>query len=225
MSDKARYFLEQSVPELQDLEKKKLFTKKEVTMIMRRRTDFEHRIMGRGSKPADYLAYYRYEKTLEKLRKKRYNRLKPIIDTKPSISDWASQRRVFFLFDRAVNKFPKSLDLWSNYLRYARKHGSVKVIYKVYTQLLSLQPRNVNVWLSAVHYEFEYNKNVKSARTLFKRCLRFNGDQNEVWFEFIKFELNYLSKLLIRRKLFGLITERQQREDLQENENTEVIWF
>ncbi|VEU23923.1 DEKNAAC105243 [Brettanomyces naardenensis] len=219
MSDRARYYLEKCVPELQDLERKKLFDKKEITMIMRRWTDFEHRITSRGSKPMDYLNYAQYEKNLEKLRKLRVKRFRSIADSKPSISDYSASKRIFFIFERGVRKFPKSMELWAAYLKYAKKNGSIKVVYKVYTKLLQLQPRNVNVWLSAAKYEYESNRNVKSARNLFKRCLRFNGDEMLPWLEFIKFEMNYLSKLLVRRKLFSLLTERQQVQDLKENEN------
>ncbi|ODV83648.1 hypothetical protein CANARDRAFT_24882 [[Candida] arabinofermentans NRRL YB-2248] len=219
MAEKIRYYLEQQIPELQDLQKKKLFNQKEITMIMRRRTDFEHRINGRGSKPNDFLKYIQFEMILDKLRKKRLIRFKDLIDIKgTTISDYAGQRRIFFIFERGVNKYPKSMELWSGYLKYAKKNGSIKIIYETYSKLLQLQPRNINVWLSAAKYEFEKNKNIKSSRDLFKRCLRFNNDSIEVWNEFIKFELNYLSKLLIRRKLFGLISERQQIEDLSKNE-------
>lgn len=220
MSDKARYYLEKSVPELEDLEKKGLFTKKEVNSIMRKWTDFEHRIMSRGSSPRDYLAYVKYEDNLEKLRKARYKRMKEAIDTSPSISDWSGQRRIMFVFERGVRKFPTSMELWANYLKYAKKNDSVKVVYKVYSTLLQHQPRNVDVWLSAAKYEYDTNKNVQSARNLFKRCLRFNGDELRPWLEFIKFEMNYLSKLLVRRKLFSLLTEKQQTADLEENENS-----
>ncbi|QPG75729.1 hypothetical protein FOA43_003089 [Brettanomyces nanus] len=185
---------------------------------MLRWTDFEHRIMSMGSKPTDYLNYVKYEKNLDKLRKLRLKRMKSFVDSKPSISDVSGQRRIFFIFERGVRKFPKSMDLWANYLKYAKKNGSVKVVYKIYTMLLQHQPRNVNVWLSAAKYEYESNKNVKSARNLLKRCLRFNGDELLPWMEFIKFEMNYLSKLLVRRKLLNLITEKQQQQDLKENE-------
>jgi len=70
MAEKIRYYLEQSVPELEDLQRKKLFAKNEITMIMRRRTDFEHRIQGRGTKPRDFLKYAEFETNLEKLRKR-----------------------------------------------------------------------------------------------------------------------------------------------------------
>lgn len=218
MSDKARYALEKSIPELEDLEKKGLFARKELNMIVRRRTDFEHRIAGRGSKPADFLAYVKFEKNVDRLRKKRVERLKDAIDRTPSVSSWAIPRRILYIFQRGTNKFPSSMELWAGYLKYARKQESVKVVYDVYSKLLSLQPRNVDVWLSGAKWEFEYNKNVKGARALFKRCLRFNIEEQRVWLEFIKLELNYLSKLLARRKLLQLVSERAQQEDMEDQE-------
>ena len=218
MSDKARYALEKSIPELEDLEKRGLFQRKEINMIVRRRTDFEHRISGRGSKPKDYLLYIKFEKTLDKLRKKRIQRLKDHIDMTPSISNWSISQRILIIFKKATNKFPSDMELWANYLKFARKQESVKVVYDIYSKLLSLQPRNIDVWLSGAKWEYEYNKNVKGARALFKRCLRFNLNEERVWIEFIKFEFNYLSKLLTRRKLLQLVSERSQIEDL-ENES------
>lgn len=218
MSDKARYAIEKSIPELEDLEKKGLFNRKEINMIVRRRTDFEHRIAGRGSKPSDYLTYAKFEKNVDRLRNKRYQRIKEFIDQTPSISTWSIPQRILFIFKRGTNKFPSSMELWAAYLKYARKQESVRVVYDIYSRLLSLQPRNVDVWLSGAKWEFEYNKNVQGARALFKRCLRFNTDDERVWLEFIKFELNYLSKLLTRRKLLQLVTEKAQLEDLKENE-------
>lgn len=214
MSEKVRYYLEQSVPELEDLLNKGLFEKNEVTMIMRRRTDFEHRIQGRGSTTRDFLKYAAFEKNLEKLRKKRYTRLSKVglVDTKPSLSDWAGVRRILFIFQRATFKYPKSLDIWSEYLEFAKKNGAIKVIYKIYSRLLQLQPRNVNAWLSAAKYEFETNNNAKGSRVLFQRGLRLNPESNELWLNYFQFELTYISKLLTRRKVLGLITDKQQQE-------------
>lgn len=217
MAEKVRYYLEQSVPELEDLTKKGLFDKNEITMIMRRRTDFEHRIQGRGSKPRDFLKYAEFEGNLEKLRKKRYNRLSKVglIETKPSLLDWAGPRRILFIFDRATRRYPGDLSIWGQYLKFAKANGAIKVIYKVYSRLLQLQPRNIDAWLSAAKYEFETNANAKGARVLFQRGLRFNPESLELWLSYAQFELTYISRLLARRKVLGLITEKQQKDHLQ----------
>ncbi|KAK6202439.1 U3 snoRNP protein [Scheffersomyces amazonensis] len=217
MAERVRYFLEQSVPELEDLKRKGLFEKQEITMIMRRRTDFEHRIQGRGSQPRDFLKYGEFEFNLEKLRKKRYARLSKVglIETKPSISDWAGTRRILFIFDRATRRYPGELELWAQYLKFAKSNGAIKVIYKVYSRLLQLQPRNVDAWLSAAKYEFETNANAKGARVLFQRGLRLNPESLQLWLSYAQFELTYISKLLARRRVLGLLTEKQQQDELE----------
>lgn len=220
MAEKIRYYLEQSVPELEDLQRKKLFEKNEITMIMRRRTDFEHRIQGRGTKPRDFLKYADFESNLEKLRKKRFTRLSKSgsIDTKPSISDWAGVRRILFIYERATRKFPKDMEIWSRYLKSAKLNGAVKVVYKVYSRLLQLQPRNIDAWISAAKYEFETNANAKGARSLFQRGLRLNPEAFELWHTYTQFELTYISRLLARRKVLGLITDKQQQEEMDQEE-------
>lgn len=224
MAEKVRYYLEQSVPELEDLKSKGLFDKNEITMIMRRRTDFEHRITGRGCKPKDFLRYSEFESNLEKLRKKRYNRLSKVglIDTKPSISDWAGTRRIMFILDRSTRRYPGETDLWSQYLKFAKQNGAIKVIYKVYSRLLQLQPRNIDAWLSAAKYEFETNGNAKGARVLFQKGLRINPESTELWLNYAQFELTYISKLLARRKVLGLLTEKQQRDAMESEESKRV---
>ncbi|KAI5950012.1 UTP6 [Candida theae] len=224
MADKVRYYLEQSVPELEDLKVKGLFDKNEITMIMRRRTDFEHRITGRGSRPRDFLKYSEFENNLEKLRKKRYARLSKVglVDTKASISDWAGVRRIMFILDRGTKRFPGDQQLWAEYLSYAKENGAIKVIYKIYSRLLQLQPRNIDAWLSAAKYEFEVNGNAKGTRLLFQRGLRLNPESTTLWLSYAQFELTYISKLLARRKLLGLLTETEA-EEKKETEDMMVL--
>lgn len=216
MAEKVRYYLEQSVPELEDLQRKKLFSKNEITMIMRRRTDFEHRIQGRGTKARDFLKYADFENNVEKLRKKRFSRLSKsgVVDTKPSVSDWAGTRRVLFIYERATRRYPSDMDVWRRYLRAAKLNGATKVVYKVYSRLLQLQPRNVDAWLSAAAYEFDTNANAKGARSLFQRGLRLNPDAFALWFQYVQFELTFVARLLARRRVLGLLTEKQQRDHL-----------
>lgn len=220
MTDRARYYLERTVPELEDLERKGVYDKREITMIMRRRTDFEHRILGRGSSARDYLRYADFEINVERLRKKRISRLAKVgaVDTKPSISDWAGSRRILFTYDRGVRKYPGASELWSAYLRFAKKNGSVKLVYNVYSRLLQLQPRNVEAWLSAAKYEFENNANAKGARILLQRGLRFNAEDPKMWLQYAQFELTYIYKLLARRKVLGLISQSQQKNEMEREE-------
>ncbi|EDO18911.1 hypothetical protein Kpol_1023p82 [Vanderwaltozyma polyspora DSM 70294] len=226
MSSKSRYYLEQCIPELDDLVEKKLFTKNEVSAIMKKRTNFEHRLNSRGSSVNDYLKYVTYESNVDNLRLKRVKRILQA-NKSNSISDWSMQKRIMFIYQRGCNKFPKDLKFWAMYLHYLKSRGnqtSYKKIHNVYNELIKLHPSNIDVWISCAKYEYEVHANFKSCRTVFQNGLRFNADQPKLWYEYVKFELNFITKLINRRKVMGLINEREQELDMlkeQEEKNAD----
>lgn len=222
MSSKTRYYLEQIIPELDDLVDKKIFTKNEVSMIMKKRTNFEHRLNSRGSSVNDYLRYIQYEKSVNRLRTKRVKRLLNTTRTN-SISDWSIIRRIKFIFKRGTVKFPNEIEFWSHYLSFLKSKSSqtsYKQIHSVYNELLRLHPFNVEIWISSAKYEYEINANFKSCRTLFQNALRFNTDSKKLWYEYVKFELNFITKLINRRRVMNLINEREQELDMLNEEKT-----
>ncbi|ANB13771.1 Utp6p [Sugiyamaella lignohabitans] len=224
MSDKVRFYLEQSVAELEDLRKKELFTKQELAVIMRKRTDHEHRISGRTVKPRDFLKYAEYEINVERLRKKRVKRLgNKDVGGKSGISDWAGPRRIMFIFDRSTKRFPGEIQLWLQYLEYAKQQKAIHVINKIFTTMLQLHPTKPKLWILAAKHESDENASMKAARYILQRSLRFNYDSELLWYEYIKLELIYVSKILARRKLLGLDldTEEQQAQKEQDEEDEE----
>lgn len=211
MADKVRYYLEQAVPELEDLEKKNLFTKNELSIIMRRRTDFEYRINGRQAKPRDFVKYAEYEMNVEKLRKKRVQRIKPK-KTGKSPSEYAGPRRILFIFDRGTKKFAGDLSLWMHYLDYAKATKSINVVSKILTSLLQLHPTKPDVWIMAAKYEADENASMRAARAIMQRGLRFNQESVVLWLEYIKLELLYVSKILDRRRLLGIQSKHEAQQ-------------
>lgn len=221
MSSKARYYLEQCIPELDDLVDKKLFTKNEVSLIMKKRTDFEHRLNSRGSSINDYVKYISYEVNVNKLRQKRVKRILQSSKSN-SLSDWSIENRIIFIYQRGTNKFPEDLKFWAMYLNYLKTRGnktSYKKVHNVYNQLLKLHPTNVDVWISCAKYEYETHANFKSCRSVFQNGLRFNPDEPKLWYEYVKFELNFVTKLINRRKVLNLINEREQELDMLNKDN------
>lgn len=216
MSSKTRYYLEQCIPEINDLVDKELFTKNEVSKIMKKRTDFEHRLNSRGSSIRDYMRYIQYETQVQKLRLKRCQRILQSKRTN-SISDKSIDQRISFIYQRGTQKFPQDLKFWAMYLNFLKKMGtetSYKKIHVVYNQLLRLHPHNIDVWVSCAKYEYETHANFKSCRTVFQNALKFNPDSSKLWYEYIKFELNFITKLINRRKVMNLINEREQELDM-----------
>lgn len=228
MSEKVRFYLEQSIPELEDLEQRGLFDKKEISALVRKRTDFEHRISGRQARPRDFLRYAHFEMNLEALRLKRVSRLgvNPAAKLKKNrnsnaekptnISDYAGRRRINFVFDRGTLKFAGDADLWKQHIAFLKHYKMMARLSTVHTKMLKLFPNRGDIWIMVAKHEFDENAAAQTARSVFQRGLRFNPEDRKLWLEYTKLELLYVSKILARRKLLGILSDREQQREVEE---------
>lgn len=197
-SDKARFYLERYVPELQEYAEKEIFSRDEISNITAKRSDFEHVLNGRGSTPADYARYATYEMNLDRLRKRRCKRLR-IRSTQ-----YSGQRNVFFILERATKKFPGDIRLWMQYIEYCQQEKANKKLAKIFTQVLRLKPREYGLWVLAAKHYAESQGDMSLARSYFQRGIRFCKDVSSLWLEYAKLEMVYLAKLSARRKILGM---------------------
>ncbi|KAL2854331.1 U3 small nucleolar RNA-associated protein 6-domain-containing protein [Aspergillus pseudoustus] len=200
-ADKARFFLEKSVPELKEYEKKKIFTKDEITSIVKKRSDFEHKINARGAQPSDFVRYAEYEMNLDSLRRKRVKRL-GIKST-----GFSGQRRIFFVLDRATRKFHGDVGLWIQYIEYARRQKAYKKLTTILMDSLRFHPSNAELWIYAAQYSIEDHADMTQARTYMQRGLRFCKSSKNLWIQYAKLELIYITKLVARQRILGLDKE------------------
>ena len=218
-SDKARFYLEQSVPELQELERTEVFstvcvcfspavfdggriaaytTQDEIASIIRKRADFEHKLNARGSRPADFAQYAEYEMNLEALRRKRVRRLGA------TVNPHSGRRRIFFVLDRATRKFHGDVSLWIQYADYARREKAHRKFVQIITAVLRLHPTKPDLWDYAAKYAMEVQGDMMGARTYLQRGLRFCPRFKELWLEYAKLEMIYIGKLQGRRRILGI---------------------
>ncbi|OJJ51426.1 hypothetical protein ASPZODRAFT_138521 [Penicilliopsis zonata CBS 506.65] len=197
-TDKARYFLEQSIPELKEYERKKIFSKDELSSIIKKRSDFEHKLNSRGSQPVDFVRYAEYEMNLDLLRRKRVKRLGI------RAAGFSGQRRIFFILDRATRKFHGDIGLWVQYIEYARQQKAHKKLSQVFTDALRLHPTNADLWTYAAKYMIEDHADMTQARSYMQRGLRFCKRSKKLWIDYAKLELIYITKLVARQKILGL---------------------
>lgn len=212
-TDRARFYLEQYVPELQEFARKKIFTPAEISAITSKRSDFEHILNARGSTPADYARYAVYESNLDSLRKKRCHRL----GIKGS-KTFSGQRTVFFVMDRATKKFPGDLGLWMQYIQFCQKEKANKKLARVFTAVLRLHPREWGMWVLAAKHYAEGMGDMGTARGYMQRGLRFCRDEKKLYLEYARLEMVYLAKLAARRKILGLDESREEKK-VDEDEN------
>ena len=215
-SDKVRFFQEQSVPELQEFARKAIFTREEIACIARKRSDFEHVLNARGSKPQDYARYAEYEMNLESLRRKRIQRLGV------KTSNHTGQRRIFFVLDRATRRFPGDLGLWMQYATFAQRQKSNKKVSQILTCLLRLHPTKPKLWIYAATVR---GADIAEARSYMQRGLRFCGNSKALWIEYTKLEMIHISKIAGRRRILGLDVEKVEGKTrgIPENDNDDMI--
>ncbi|KAJ5541091.1 RRNA processing protein Utp6 [Penicillium frequentans] len=203
-TDKARYFLEKSVPELKEFEKKKLFSKDEITSIIKKRSDFEHKLNARGAKPVDFVRYVEYEINLDTLCKKRTKRMGI------RSAGHSGQRRILFILDRATRRFHGDLNLWIQYIEYTRKQKAYKKLSMILTDALRFHPTSAELWIYAAKYALDEHADMSQARSYFQRGLRFCKGTRLLWIQYAKLELIYIAKLMARQRILGL-DEASQR--------------
>jgi U3 small nucleolar RNA-associated protein 6 len=214
-SDKARFFLEQSVPELKEYERKGIFSPEEITSIARKRSDFEHKINARGSTPTDYARYAEFEINVDALRRKRVKRL----GIKATAHN--GKRRVFFVFDRGTRKHPGDISLWMEAIDYAQKQKAYKKLQEMFTQVLRLHPTKADLWIHAAQYSFEENGDMTEARSYMQRGLRFCQGSRTMWLEYARLEMLYIAKIHTRREVLGITADK--REQPQHDEESEDV--
>lgn len=223
-ADKARFHLEQTVPELREWERRAVFTRPEITAIARKRSEFEHTLAARGaSTPAAYARYVAYELNVAALARKRITRLG--LARNSAMLQHSGQKRLFGILERGTRKHHGSLELWMQYLEYCRHEGARKRLQRVMTECARMFPTRAEVWLWAAAYEMDVQGDVGAARGWMQRGLRFCPRDKTLWVEYARLEMGFVAKVAGRRRILGLDegaedrTNESIRNDSDKNED------
>lgn len=147
---------------------------------------------------------------LDALRKKRVKRLGV------RSAGHSGQRRIFFILDRATRKFHGDLNLWVQYIEYARKQKAQKKLSMVLTDALRFHPTSAELWVYAAKYVLDDHADMSQARSYMQRGLRFCKSARTIWIQYAKLELIYIAKLVARQRILGLDEASQQPQPVQE---------
>ncbi|KAF8094345.1 hypothetical protein N665_0365s0031 [Sinapis alba] len=231
MADVVQYRLERMVDELDDLERRGIFTRAEISEIVKQRRKFEYRLKRPSPLKQDFLAYIDYESQLDELR--RLRRKAVLLQSgekkkKKSISDYGGVAKIVEVYRLATRRFKGDINLWFKYLEFCRqkRNGRMK---KVLAEVIRFHPKVAEVWIYAAAWEFDRNLNVAAARALMQNGLRVCPNSEDLWVEYLRMELTYLNKLKARRVALGegegsLVRDKKSVEDEQwKDENKELF--
>lgn len=147
-----QYKLERMINELDDFERRNLFSRREIAEIVKQRRKFEYRLKRPSPLKQDYLTYIDYEKQLDALRLLRRKAVSRELKKngnkklKKSVSDFAGVLRIVEIYRLATNRFKGDIQLWFQYLEFCRerRNGHMK---KVYIHMELLDSRNLKCGL------------------------------------------------------------------------------
>ena len=172
MAENVELALERMLPALQDLEKRRIFEPSEISAIIDRRRRHEYKLQKRTAELGDFVRYIEDELRLERLRRMRTARLRRRLEAlsgeerdaakaaaKGGEGDFAGQRHVHKLFERALNKFGQRADgagpaLWEQYATFAEREGAGRTLSRLYGRALALHPGRASLWVRAASWEW-----------------------------------------------------------------------
>jgi len=224
MADLVRSTVEAMVPDLLMFMRKKVFTKKEIKDILKTRETFEYSFLRRTASKKDYLKAIQYEYQLELQRRDKFKTLKLKKQTR---RDYSIIRRIIFIFDRLTDKYKSDVGLWKEYCLFCYKIKANKMFFKAVSNALTINWESLDIWLLAIYYHFEINKDPFKARKTFLKALKTNNKRKDFWLEYFRFELSFLEMIKKRKNVSGIEEEKaaqeSKRKDSEESGNMEMF--
>jgi U3 small nucleolar RNA-associated protein 6 len=232
MADKVRFVMDRMAMLFRQLSDLEIFTVDEVKSIIKRRTDDEYLIQRRQLTEADYYTYLQYEINLEKLREIRCFRLTNGITfdasgkkSKPAMPvqsvdgtiglskekhnafrdvQSAFMRHISYVFERAIRRFPASIELWNDYIAFLQDKKATSILNTAFGKALSLHPKHIEFWVQAAVHELETNGNSHAARVLLQRGIRANKLSKKLWLHYFEFEMWNGARISERQKILEI---------------------
>lgn len=204
--------IEEMLPELEQMERVGLFSKKEIRHITSKRNLYEYKLKRKQKSKDDFLQYIQYEINLLALVKKRRQRTGYTF--KKLEIDIAIVQRIHKLFKLALYRFPEDVRLWLTYIAFAKQRKENAVVSRQYSRMLQVHNKKPELWVAAAKWEFEFNSDPDTARGLVQRGLRFNEQSRQLWLEYFRLELMYAEKMRKRQEMLGdTISEEDEVSD------------
>ncbi|PVG02629.1 hypothetical protein CPB86DRAFT_794033 [Serendipita vermifera] len=216
--ERVQYSLESSLPELKDLQANGIFSSHEIKEIIKRRTNFEQQLVRRQPRKKDFLEYIEYEMALERLRKKRTERLKTPLPH--SISSHSVLQRQFSIFERVTRKFKGDIRLWVQYIEVAKREGAGNLVSRVVAKALKLHPTSTALYVLAAQHELEQGS-PSAARNILQQGIRLNNQNTDLWCEYVKMEISWCEILRRRWETLGISQDASPKDnsDTREMQN------
>ncbi|CAB1344695.1 unnamed protein product [Coregonus sp. 'balchen'] len=184
MAEIVQQRIENRIPELEQLERVGLFSKKEVKSMLKRATALEYKLHRLIITKVDFIAYIQrigYQFKREEI-------------------EFSIISRINNIFRRATTKWKDDVQLWLSHIAFCKKWNTKGQLSKVFSSMLAIHPEKPALWIMAAKSELEDRNSSESARHLFLRALRFHPESKKVYQEYFRMELLHAEKLRKQQK-------------------------
>ncbi|XP_053152983.1 U3 small nucleolar RNA-associated protein 6 homolog [Hemicordylus capensis] len=200
MAERIEQRIEDRIPELEQLERVGLFTRKEIKAVIKKTSALEYKIQRRALHKEDFISYIQYEINLLELIKKR--RARTGYSFKKDEIEYSIVQRIHGIFKRATTKWKDDVQLWLSHVAFCKKWNRKVQLSKVFSSMLALHPNKPALWIMAAKWEMEDRLSSENARQLFLRALRFHPECPKLYQEYFRMELMHAEKQRKEKKEF-----------------------
>jgi hypothetical protein len=120
-----------------------------------------------------------------------------------TVSDYGLVRRQFRIFERALKKFKDDIGLWIEYISVAKKEGAKTLAGRLIGRAIQMHPTTASLYILGASHELEQQA-PSAARTLLQRGLRLNRTSVDLWREYVKMEIEFVSLVQKRWSVLGI---------------------
>lgn len=220
MAELVQLRLEDTIPELEQMERIGLFTRKEIKLIIRKRKANEYRLQRRHKTKEDYLKYINYEKNLLLLIKKRRENTRNF--NKKKDIDNSIAKRISKLYKAAIVRCQKDVDLWLSHIDFCKTMHWNDTISGMFTRLLQVHNNNPELWIMAAKWEMEENDAFDNSRSLFQRGLNFHPESKSLWNEYFRMEMMFTEQIRKRNELAAI--EKEDEKAILDGKIAKIVY-
>ncbi|XP_045584094.1 U3 small nucleolar RNA-associated protein 6 homolog [Procambarus clarkii] len=178
--------IEETIPEMEEMERIGLLAPKEVKKLIQKRRDFQYRLARRSKNKSDFFNYINYERKLIELIRIRRKQIG--IHEKRKQIETAISKRVIRQLRYVTRVWPSHLDTWKLRICFAQFIGWKEEISSTFAEQIRYHSNQENVWVAWAKWEIEERQNFDKARTILLS----------------KASLHHPKSRLIKRELFRL---------------------
>ncbi|XP_045103605.1 uncharacterized protein LOC123499557 [Portunus trituberculatus] len=164
MAEFVEFRIEETIPEVEEMERLGILASKEVKKLIQKRREFQYRLARRSKKKIDFVNFINYEKKLIELIRIRRKQIG--VHEKKHQIEASIARRVLKQARLLTRMWPSHLDTWALRISFSHFIGWKNEIDSAYTEQIKFHGNCESVWIAWAKWEIEERRNFDKARVI-----------------------------------------------------------